>query len=162
MIPNLPQIANPSQQRPKRNKNSFHEKEKQYWIEVENLRLVRKLYKIDVSSNNYPSAHLDTKPSSYMLKQEKEKRRIFAENQRMFERISRKTSSHYSKYVRALYYSHFIKYLCRNDQMTQFVQHKKWVTMLSNNYHHQKEKEEHSQTNGGARRLINALKQSSS
>lgn len=143
MIPNLPQIANPPQQRPERNKNSFHEKEKQYWIEVENLRLVRKLYKIDVSSNNYPSAHLDTKPSSYMLKQEKEKRRIFAENQRMFERISRKTSSHYSK----------------NDQMSQFVQHKKWVTMLSNNYQHQKEKEE-LKTNGGARRMINALKQS--
>ena len=82
---------------PKRNKNSFHEKEKQYWIEVENLRLVKKLYKIDVSRNNYPYANLDTKTSSYMLKMEKEKKKIYEENQRMCERLSRKSSSHYSK-----------------------------------------------------------------
>jgi hypothetical protein len=94
----LPPINQKKQpHKPKKNINSFHEQEKKYWTEVENLRLVKKLYKIDTSQNNHIYVHSESKPSSYMLKQEKERKKIFEENQRMYDRLSRKTLSHYAK-----------------------------------------------------------------
>lgn len=79
---------------------SFFEKERQYWIDVENLRLVRKIYKIDGSKNlSYynPQMQTDPKPTSYSLKQAKDRKKIEFENQRILSRLSNLGTSHYSK-----------------------------------------------------------------
>lgn len=106
MAPFLPPInqTSESQQHPGQSQGhhskpkSFFEKERQYWIDVENLRLVRKIYKIDGSKNlSYHNQQMESKPTSYSLKQAKDRKKIEFENQRILARLSNLGTSHYSK-----------------------------------------------------------------
>ncbi|KAJ3327859.1 hypothetical protein HDU91_004252 [Kappamyces sp. JEL0680] len=119
-LPEIPRHkSEPLPQRCSAKSKSFSEKEKNYWIHVENTRLVKKLYKNDTRAPLYPHYDVEKRLTSHQQKMKKAQEKIAAEN-----RVRSPPSA-------AIATSPIELLMRRKKQIDDFDRHQRWVTMMS-------------------------------